>query len=95
MNELQQLYCELNVAKTAWTKFDLLINFICRDELHHTLTHLLSRFDEVLSPGGSPYLWRKRSDIILAEVDIARNWTGLQQGLEFPAFCPAFVIGHV
>ena len=92
VHQLQHLHGELHVTQTAPAQLDLPVLKRRRDQVLHTLTHLLTVIDEVIPLGCRPDERSGHIHISLPESPVAGNGPGLEQGLELPALRPLLVI---
>ncbi len=95
VHELQQLHGELDVAESTGTELQLHIDLVGGDVLGDPLAHLLHRLDEAVACGARPDHRRERREVPGAELGVAGERPGLQQGLELPALRPPLVVLHV
>ncbi len=92
VDELEQLDGELDVAQAAGAEFELAVDLGGGDVVDDAAAHLLDVGDEVLALGGLPDERRYGIDVLGAELLVAGDGAGLEQGLELPGLRPALVV---
>ena len=95
VHHLQQLYGELHVAQPARAELELALGVVDRDVVEHPAAHRLDLLDEALALCRRPD--HRLDDLVVlpAELHVACDRAGLEQGLELPGLRPALVVAAV
>jgi hypothetical protein len=95
VHELQELHRELDVAQPALPQLDLPVGLRRRHVVLDAAAHGLRVLDEVRTGHRAPHEGRHGLPIRAAELGVARDRPGLEQGLELPRLGPPLVVREV
>ena len=95
VHHLEQLDRELDVPQATGAELELTLGLLRGQVLEHPASHRLDVADEPVAAGGRPDHRPHHGDVLPAEVQVAGDRPGLEQGLELPGLRPALVVAAV